>query len=160
MTPGLQVPPTVWGPFFWYTIHIAALGYPNEPNYAEKKAAKEFYESFSHIIPCPVCKEHYAKYLAENPLTPHLDTRKDLFEWTVRIHNLVNKSLNKPEVTPLEAVQWLSVLGQRGRSPVWTPQDNEAVNMKSMLIGAGLTTGIVCLAVGAYYIYKTGVANV
>ena len=157
MTPGLQVPPSVWGPFFWHTIHIAALGYPNEPNYTEKKAAKEFYESFSQMIPCPVCKEHYSKFLAENPLTPHLDNRKDLFEWTVKIHNLVNKSLDKPELTPLEAIQWISTLGQRGRSPIWTPKDEEAINMKSVLIGIGITAGIATLAVGSYYLYKTGI---
>jgi hypothetical protein len=151
--PGLSIPPTVWGPFLWHTIHIVALGYSVTPTYAEKKAAKEFYESFAILIPCPVCKDHYSKYLAENPLTPHLDTRKDLFEWTVKIHNLVNKSLNKPEVSPLEAIQWISTLGTRGRSPVWTAKDEEAINIKSILIGIGATTLIGGLAVGGYYVY-------
>lgn len=156
MSPGLSVPPAVWGPFFWHTIHIVALGYSKEPTYSEKKAAKEFYESFAQIIPCPVCREHYAKYITENPITPYLDNRKDLFEWTVKIHNLVNKSLSKPEMTSLEAIQWISTLGQRGRSPVWTQKDEEAINMKSVLIGIGLTTVIGVAAAGSYYLYKTG----
>lgn len=152
--PGLSVPPTVWGPFLWYTIHMIALGYPKAPTYTEKKAAKEFYESLTSLIPCPVCKEHYMKFLAENPITPHLDTRKDLFEWTVHIHNLVNKSLNKPEVTALEAIQWISVLGTRNRSPLWTEKDEEAVSMKSMLIGAGATALIGGFLVTGYFVFK------
>ena len=41
----MQFPPSVWGPFFWHTIHIVALGYPKNPTYTDKKCAKEFYES-------------------------------------------------------------------------------------------------------------------
>ena len=26
----MQLSPTVWGPFFWHTIHVVALGYPKE----------------------------------------------------------------------------------------------------------------------------------
>ena len=153
--PGLKMPPSVWGPFFWHTIHIGALGYPvKDPSYGEKKAAKEFYESLVFIIPCPVCKEHYAQHIKENPITPFLDTRKDLFEWTVNIHNLVNKDLKKPEVTPLEAIQWYTVLGSRDRSPVWTPKDEEAVNLKSVLIGVGASIAIGSLAVGGFMLYN------
>ena len=43
----MQFPPSVWGPFFWHTIHIVALGYPKSPTYTDKKCAKEFYESLT-----------------------------------------------------------------------------------------------------------------
>ena len=59
----MQFSPNVWGPFFWHTIHIAALGYPKEPSYTEKKAAKEFFESLQFMLPCGVCREHYAKHM-------------------------------------------------------------------------------------------------
>ena len=62
----MNIPPEVWGPFFWHTIHITALGYSNKPTYAQKKAAKEFYESLSVMIPCPVCREHLKKHLDNN----------------------------------------------------------------------------------------------
>ena len=94
------------------------------------------------------------KFLAENPITPHLDTRKDLFEWTVHIHNLVNKSLNKPEVTALEAIQWISLLGTRNRSPLWTEKDEEAISMKSLLLGVGATTLIGGFLVAGYFMFK------
>jgi hypothetical protein len=152
--PGLRLPPSSWGPFFWHTIHIVAIGYPLQPSYSEKKAAKEFYESLVFLIPCPVCRQHYEAYLKENPISPFLDSRETLFEWTVKIHNLVNKDLGKPEVTALESLQWLDTLGQLGRSPIWTPKDEEAVNMKSFLKGVMATSLIGGAMVGGYLLYK------
>ena len=78
-------PPTVWGPFFWHTIHIVALGYPKNPSYTDKKCTKEFYESFAYLIPCSQCREHYKEHIGRNPLTPFLDSRSDLIRWTVDI---------------------------------------------------------------------------
>jgi hypothetical protein len=146
--PGLNIPPTVWGPFFWHTMHLAALGYPKEPTYSEKRAAKEFYESLAYLIPCPVCKEHYADQLKKNPITPSLDTRKDLFLWTLNIHNIVNKSLGKPELTEQDSIVFYAKLGAAGRSPVWTSDDFQSAEYKSFLIGAGSVIGI-GLAAGA-----------
>lgn len=118
-----RISPSTWGPFFWHTMHLVALGYPNEPTYAEKRAAKEFYESFAHLIPCPTCKLHYAEHLKEMPLTPSLDSKKDLFRWTVDMHNLVNKDLGKPLYTEADAIEFYHHLGKLDRSPVWTPED-------------------------------------
>lgn len=135
-----RIPPTTWGPFFWHTMHLVALGYPNEPTYAEKRAAKEFYESLVHLIPCPTCKLHYANILKNNPITPSLDNRKDLFQWTINIHNLVNRELGKPEYTEADSIAFYNKLGEMGRSPVWTPQDVQAhyFSLAFQYGGAGL----------------------
>jgi hypothetical protein len=129
-----RIPPSTWGPFFWHTMHITALGYPKEPTYAEKRAAKEFFESLLHLIPCPVCRVHYANHLKANPVSPSLDNHQDLFRWTVNIHNLVNKDLGKAEVTELQAIAFYHALGDLGRSPVWTPEDIDANQMKQFLL--------------------------
>jgi hypothetical protein len=107
-------------------MHLVALGYPTTPTYAEKRAAKEFYESFTHLIPCPICKLHYADHLKQLPVTPSLDNRQDLFRWTVQMHNLVNKDLGKPEYTEADSIAFYHKLGELGRSPVWTPDDLQA----------------------------------
>lgn len=148
-----RIPPSTWGPFFWHTMHIVALGYPNEPSYAEKRAAKEFYESLLHLIPCPICRVHYANHLKANPVSPSLDTRKDLFTWTVKIHNLVNKDLGKPEYTEMESIAFYHSLGDLERSPVWTPQDIHSIQFKEALQLAGITLAAgATLGVG-YYIF-------
>jgi hypothetical protein len=131
----LRISPATWGPFFWHTIHLAALGYPISPTYTEKKAAKDFYESLTSMLPCPACRLHYTQMLQENPITPFLDTRRDLFQWTVKIHNLVNKRLEKPEVSESDSIAYYIRLGTMERSPVWTPADFEAAEYKSFLKG-------------------------
>ena len=147
-----SIPPTTWGPFFWHTMHLVALGYSNQPTYAEKRAAKEFYESLTHLIPCPICKLHYTDHLKNNPITPSLDNRQDLFQWTVKIHNLVNKDLGKPEYTDTDAIAFYHRLGEMGRSPIWTPQDLQAANFAAAVkFGAGAIAFGAVLGGLAYY---------
>lgn len=138
----MHIPPDTWGPFFWHTMHIVALGYPTEPTYGHKKAAKDFFESLRFLIPCPVCREHYETHLEKYPITPHLDRRTDLFRWTILLHNEVNKVLGKSAKTETEVIQYYSRLGARGRSPVITPDDfiagDWAARIQGMAIGAGL----------------------
>ena len=102
----MRFPPSVWGPILWHTIHVTALSYPSNPTYAQKKAAKEFYESLSELIPCPVCREHYKVHIQKLPLSPHLDRREDLFRWTVELHNEVNQMLGKPIVSETESINF------------------------------------------------------
>jgi hypothetical protein len=144
----MRLPPSVWGPFFWHTIHIVALGYPQEPTYAHKKAAKEFFESLSNLIPCPQCREHYQQHLQRMPITPHLDRRADLFRWTVELHNEVNKSLGKPVLLESEVLLYYRRIGARDKSPVINQDHLDEVDIRSMLKGAAIGGGAV-LAVGA-----------
>jgi len=133
----------VWGPIFWYTIHIVALGYPKDPSYADKKAAKEFFESLQFLIPCEVCRNHYKENLKKFPITPHLDRRDDLFKYTVMLHNEVNKLLNKPTMTELEAIYHLRRLGARDQSPVINSEIFDEIDMRSMVRGGFVGGGIV-----------------
>ncbi len=148
----MQFPPTVWGPFFWHTIHIVALGYPKNPSYADKKSAKEFYESLAFLLPCSVCKEHYKTHLKNNPITPYLDSRADLMKWTILVHNSVNKMLNKPEWSMEEIIAYYERLGRRDRSPVWTKEDMNEVDYRSFVRGF-ITSGFLFSAIGAGFYY-------
>ena len=147
----MHIPPEVWGPFFWYTIHITALGYPTQPSYAHKKAAKEFYESLKFLLPCPICKEHYITHLEKYPITPHLDRRSDLFRWTLLLHNEVNKSLQKEEMTESQVLKNLARLGSAGRSPVWTPDDFAEADWAARIQGIAIGATITAVAVGTLY---------
>jgi hypothetical protein len=146
-----RIPPSTWGPFFWHTMHLVALGYPIEPSYAEKRAAKEFFESFTHLIPCPTCKLHYAEHLKELPVTPSLDNRKDLFKWTVDMHNLVNKDLGKPQYTESDAIAFYHKLGEMGRSPVWTPEDVQSYYFALVAKYGAASLGLAALTGAAIY---------
>lgn len=141
----MRFPPAVWGPIFWMTIHIVALGYSDDPSYGEKRAAKEFYEGLQFLIPCPKCREHYRDNLRTNPITPSLDNRRDLFKWTVNMHNIVNKQLGKPVVSEEEALAFFGRLGARGRSPIWKKEDMAEIDTASFMKGA-VVTGTACAA--------------
>ena len=147
----MQFPPSVWGPFFWHTIHIVALGYPKNPTYTDKKCAKEFYESLAFLLPCSVCREHYKGYLQEKPISPFLDSRTDLIKWTIQIHNKVNQMLGKPEWTLEEVLSYYEKVGARNRSPVWTKEDMKEVDYSSFM--KGFLTGSVVLSVVGGVIY-------
>jgi hypothetical protein len=140
----MHVPPEVWGPFFWHTIHIAALGYPQEPGYSDKKAMKDFFESLQLIIPCPICRTHYVSHMAKLPISASLDSRKDLFRWTVELHNEVNVMLGKRKYTETEVIEFYTRLGARGKTPVigsadFMEADNQAM-LKGVLTGVAVTS--------------------
>lgn len=142
----MRFPPSVWGPIFWHTIHVTALSYPSEPNYAQKRAAKEFYESLAQLIPCPVCREHYQTHLQKMPISPHLDRRDDLFRWTIDLHNEVNKMLGKPIYTELDSINFYRRIGVRERSPFIDQNDLDEIDLRSMIKGGLMGAGVVAAA--------------
>jgi hypothetical protein len=144
----MHIPPQTWGPFFWHTIHIVALGYPTDPSHGHKKAAKEFFESLKFLIPCPICKDHYVEHMEKYPITPHLDRRSDLFRWTILLHNEVNKALNKRSYTEAEVLQYYSRIGASGRSPVWTNDDFADADYKYFLKGLGIGAVVTASTIG------------
>jgi Erv1 / Alr family len=147
----MQFPPSVWGPFFWHTIHIVALGYSKTPTYTDKKCAKEFYESLAYLLPCSICREHYRDHLTKYPITTFLDSRTDLIKWTIMIHNHVNKMLGKVEWTLQEVLTYYEKVGARNRSPVWTKEDMNEVDYRSFIKGFLTGSVILCTVGGVAY---------
>lgn len=91
-----NTPTSVWGPHFWYVIHITAFNYPKQPNDYHKMSYRNFYESIGNVLPCLKCQQHYRTYLSKYPIAPFLDNRDMLVKWAIDLHNIVNKSLGKP----------------------------------------------------------------
>ena len=88
--------PESWGPHAWKFIHIVALAYPVKPTLEDKQNYKRFYTTIGDIIPCAHCREHYKENLVKNPITDDiLVNRKKLLNWTIDIHNEVNKLTGK-----------------------------------------------------------------
>ena len=96
---------SVWGPYFWYVIHTVAFNYPDNPTDFNKMSYKNFFESFSNVLPCKKCREHYQTHLSRYPISPFLDSNMLLNKWVIDLHNIVNKSLNKPQFTYQQVYQ-------------------------------------------------------
>lgn len=97
--------PRVWGKYIWTSIHIIALGYPDNPTQEDKDNYKNFYINLWRVIPCYKCSINYKKHLEELPIDDHLNDNISLFRWTVDFHNIVNKSLGKKEWTFEESLE-------------------------------------------------------
>ena len=150
----MKINPNTWGPLFWGTLHITALGYPKNPTYSDKKAAKDFFESLQFLLPCQVCRGHYKEHLKKYPIMPHLDRRDDLFKYTVMFHNEVNATLGKPRMTEIEALFYIKRLGERNESPIITKEMFEEIDMRSMIKGGFIGGGLVILVGVSIYFFS------
>lgn len=81
--------PKIWGPSAWLFLHTVTFNYPNNPTEEDKRNYLTFFNSLKHIIPCPLCKEHYIENLKNIPI--NLDSKDKLIEWLFDVHNSVNK---------------------------------------------------------------------
>ena len=95
--------PVKFGPCLWRSIHIIALGYPENPSEIDKQTYTNYYRDLWKIIPCLKCSLNYRRHWTELPIYSYLDSRHHLFEWTVLLHNIVNKELGKKQITLEEA---------------------------------------------------------
>lgn len=92
--------PSTWGKYIWFSMHYIAIGYPSDPGAEDKKNYYEFYNNIHKVLPCSKCATHLQAILKKKPLKLlYLENPDKLFEWTVIIHNEVNKTLNKPLLT-------------------------------------------------------------
>ena len=98
--------PAFWGPPFWCTFHSIAFNYPDNPSNIEISNMKEFMIMFGKMLPCEVCRKHFAnvlnkgvKYNINNRqeviIRPFsnavLKSRSKLFKWSYYIHDYVNR---------------------------------------------------------------------
>jgi hypothetical protein len=95
--------PVKFGPCLWRSIHIIALGYPENPSEIDKQTYTNYYRDLWKIIPCLKCSLNYRRHWTELPIYSFLDSREHLFEWTVLLHNIVNKELGKKQISLEEA---------------------------------------------------------
>tara|TARA_B100001123_G_C15337334_1_gene1033342 strand:+ start:5479 stop:5886 length:408 start_codon:yes stop_codon:yes gene_type:complete len=95
--------PNIWGPAGWIFLHSITFNYPENPNYDEKQIYQNFFENLKFVLPCPNCQKHYAENIRKHPI--RLDTRKELIEWLIDIHNEVNIINNKKTYSYQEVYQ-------------------------------------------------------
>jgi hypothetical protein len=104
--------PTFWGPAYWTAMHTAAATYPEHPTQQDRQHSFEFYKSLGWVLPCAECRSKYRRIFSEGmPLLPEdLNSRMKLFEWTWRVHNMVNAQLGKPSMSLRDAYAAYAVL--------------------------------------------------
>jgi hypothetical protein len=84
-----------WAHLTWFFFHMLTLQtIKNE----KSNYCIDFFSSFKDLIPCHHCRIHYQKLIHEPDefMKSNLD-KFDIFEWTIDLHNNVNKkNLSRP----------------------------------------------------------------
>ena len=80
------------------TLHSAASCYSDTPLPSEAALMQTWLDMFQTTITCPSCKEHFGEALSAYRRTyPRmLASRDEFLLFTFRVHNTVNRRLNKP----------------------------------------------------------------
>ena len=116
--------PDTWGPHGWKFIHFIALGYPTNPDENDKQKYKTFFYLFGDMIPCSICANHYKKNLSKHDISLYLDSRTKMLEWTILMHNEVNKSNGKKIYTFEEGIKMII----NGQQPIKCTEDFSNTN--------------------------------
>jgi Erv1 / Alr family len=129
----MGVCPQKFGPYFWGALHLACL-------YADNyKTLKEFVYSYTEVLPCPACREHFAQVLAQRPF-PVEGNNLEYFAWSVDVHNIVSLSLKKPPMSYDDAfAEWVS--GCDGNGP-----DDKFADLK-IRIGTLIILGLIVVLI-------------
>lgn len=99
----MGINPKKFGPYFWGVLHLACLGG------IDPAALRTLIDLFPAILPCGACGQHFAEVLKESP-PPESDDPEVLFKWSVDVHNIVNRRIEKPVYGYDEAIKiWLSM---------------------------------------------------
>lgn len=82
----------------WMTLHSISVCYPEEPTAEDKAILNEFMHAFAFTITCPSCNQHFSSMFNgyKQSVPSWNNSRKDLFLAVCRMHNTVNKRLDKP----------------------------------------------------------------
>lgn len=90
---------TVWGPHYWFFIHTVAHSYPIHPNEVTKRKYYDLMQNMPLFIPNEEVGDKFSKILDRYPVSPYLDNRESFIRWTNFIHNKINVSLGKEELS-------------------------------------------------------------
>ena len=89
--------PEIWGPPFWFIVHTIAIAYPEKnPTFIERRNHYDFFRNLQHVIPCMECRRNYCAHFKKYPIGPFLDNKYSLVQWTIIMHNAVNRVQGRP----------------------------------------------------------------
>lgn len=95
----------VVGHNLWRVMHAFSFAYPETPSTLDQYWARQFYESIGYMFPCAYCRQHYLQ-MFYHTIPFAAQSRTQLSQWVVAIHNAVNQRLGKPTITYEQVCTW------------------------------------------------------
>jgi hypothetical protein len=99
----MKFDPAIWGPHYWFFLHTVAHTYPESPDKAIKRKYYDLIQNMPLFLPIGTMGNRFSDLINKYPVTPYLDSRESLIRWMHFIHNKINASLGKEEITLLES---------------------------------------------------------
>lgn len=111
----MGIDPTIWGPNAWTFIHLMVLSEKESFDTSRLVHYEQLFELLKHLLPCESCRQHLSENLNTMESLKSITSKRALFDWTIMLHNKVNRTLNKKEWNLEDAYNhWESVsLGKR-----------------------------------------------
>lgn len=93
--------PKVWGPSFWFSLHVSAAHYPENPSQIVRERMKQRILAIPYEVPCGTCRPHASAFIESyrDNLDQVVSNKHELGKFYVDFHNKVNKRYGKPEWT-------------------------------------------------------------
>lgn len=142
----MTLDPIIWGPHYWFFLMTIAVSYPKKANSVLKKKYYDFIMNLPLFIPNDKMGNKFSRLLDKYPVEPYLDSRESFIKWVHYIHNQVNKQLNKPELSYVEAMDAY----YSNYKPKEIIRKEEIKKRKQFYFG----TVLVSLALSVYILYK------
>ena len=142
----MTLDPIIWGPHYWFFLMTIAVSYPKKANSVLKKKYYDFIMNLPLFIPNDKMGNKFSRLLDKYPVEPYLDSRESFIKWIHYIHNQVNKQLNKPELSYVEAMDAY----YSNYKPKEIIRKEEIKKRKQFYFG----TVLVSLALSVYILYK------
>lgn len=97
--------PKVWGRSGWIFLFSVALCFPENPSFQQIHNYTRFFNYLQYVLPCEICRLHYAGHLNQVKIDQYVTSRDNLFLWVLKVHNLVNKQTGKPSITRADVLR-------------------------------------------------------
>ena len=93
--------PKIWGPAFWFSLHVSAAHYPDDPSQIVRDRMKQRILAIPYEVPCASCRAHASAFIESyrDKLDNIVSDKHELGKFYVDFHNKVNKRYAKPEWT-------------------------------------------------------------
>lgn len=91
----IKIDKTTWAHPTWNSIHCLAIISDKAKNKYISKTYKSLISCLQFIIPCEMCRNHLVVNLKNDHIDSYLNG--NLFLWSFNLHNIVNKSIDKPK---------------------------------------------------------------
>lgn len=145
--------PKIWGPSAWVFLHLTSMSYPDNPSKDDIIRHKEFLHSFSKILPCNICRNHFQDNLRSTSIEDVLSSRENYIKFLHKVHNKVNKMNSKTELNYDEFIKlYQSIINLDSFNPILINNQNKKLKRILMLISILFLLSII---VGVIYVYKS-----